>query len=134
MVIVYLLTGAFISGILSFLYFRASLEKLKSSGVANFAIADREKTILSEKLQHFREQHLRLEAEGQRLQATVISLTAALATKESDNRNLNERLDTQKQELEAVQIKMKEQFENIANRIVYDNSQRIQQQHKEKLD
>lgn len=47
---------------------------------------------------------------------------------------MRERLQFQKSELEELEKKFTEQFQNIATKIVNDNSQLIQQQHKQKLE
>jgi DNA recombination protein RmuC len=70
-----------------------------------------------------------LEAERQR----VITLTSDLATARADLANLDDRLRVQKEEIVTAQKRLNEEFQNIANRILIDNSQMIQDQHREKL-
>ena len=60
-------------------------------------------------------------------------LHSSLAVANTEKNNLLEKLDSQKQELEALQEKFKVDFENIANKIVNQNSKMMQDQHKEKL-
>lgn len=52
----------------------------------------------------------------------------------ADLQNISNRLSEQKNEVEQLQKKFSEQFEGIANRLFIENSQRIQDQHREKLD
>lgn len=65
---------------------------------------------------------------------TIIDLTSRLSRSQADLANLQERLQTQKQEIEALQTHLVEQFDSIANRILLDSSQQIQKQHKDKLE
>lgn len=57
-----------------------------------------------------------------------------LAELNADYRNLKERLSEQKQEMEALQDKFKDEFENLANKILEEKSQKFTEQNKEKLD
>jgi DNA recombination protein RmuC len=60
-------------------------------------------------------------------------LLTELATVKTVNENLASRLQDQKKEIGDLHDKIREQFENIASKVIFDNSQRIQQQHAEKL-
>ena len=66
--------------------------------------------------------------------AKVIDLSTDLSRTQAEAANLLERLQSQKGEIEDLQKKLTEQFQNIATRILHDSSQLIQQQHKEKLE
>lgn len=57
-----------------------------------------------------------------------------LAELNADHRNLKERLDEQKKEFEELQERFKEQFENLANKILDEKSAKFTEQNKEKLD
>lgn len=60
-------------------------------------------------------------------------LHSSLAVANTEKTNLIEKLDSQKAELENLQKKFTTDFENIANKIVNQNSKMMQEQHKEKL-
>lgn len=60
-------------------------------------------------------------------------LYSSLAIANTEKANLLEKLDSQKAELENLQKKFTTDFENIANKIMHANSNRMQEQHKEKL-
>jgi DNA recombination protein RmuC len=64
----------------------------------------------------------------------VVELTTDLSRAQTETLNLQERLDSQKKELEELQKRMTEQFQIIASKILTDNTQLIQQQHKQKLE
>lgn len=57
-----------------------------------------------------------------------------LATLTADYRNLKERLSEQKQELEDLQDKFRNEFKNLANEILEEKSKKFTEQNKEKLD
>lgn len=64
----------------------------------------------------------------------VVDLSADLSRAQTESANLLEKLESQKAEVEDLQKKLTEQFQNIASKILNESSQLIQQQHKEKLE
>ncbi len=63
----------------------------------------------------------------------VLELSSALSKSRADTSNLDEKLKTQKAEIEELHRNITEQFQSIANRILLDNSQVLKQQHKQEL-
>lgn len=57
-----------------------------------------------------------------------------LAELNADHRNLKVRLDEQKKEFEDLRAQFKEQFENLANKILDEKSAKFTEQNREKLD
>lgn len=88
----------------------------------------------NEQLNWMRTEHEKAEQELKLEREKNTSLTAELSTERTNLTNLKERLDTQKKELEELQQKFTEQFENIARKVMMDNSQRFSEEHKKKLD
>ncbi|MBL0343163.1 MAG: DNA recombination protein RmuC [Bacteroidetes bacterium] len=66
-------------------------------------------------------------------QEKITFLNVEVSRLETTNKALNEKFDNQKQEIEDLHKKLKEQFESIAHKIIFDNSRMIQQQHSDKL-
>jgi DNA recombination protein RmuC len=65
-------------------------------------------------------------------QREVVTLTASVATETQRNRGLEEKLATQKQELEALQAKLTHEFKVIADTILEEKGKKLgEQQHKE---
>lgn len=62
------------------------------------------------------------------------SLDNQLAGLNADYRNLEEKLSEQKKELSGMQEQLKVQFENLANKILEENTQKFTKQNKESLD
>lgn len=61
-------------------------------------------------------------------------LNAVLSKTEENNRNLGEKINLQKKELEEIQQRLKTEFENIANKILDDNSKKFTEQNRTNLD
>ncbi|PHS60578.1 MAG: DNA recombination protein RmuC [Flavobacterium sp.] len=62
------------------------------------------------------------------------SINLALSKKESELQNIEQRLQEQKAEVEKLQEKFTKEFENLANRIFEDKSEKFTKQNKENLD
>jgi DNA recombination protein RmuC len=60
-------------------------------------------------------------------------LTSSNSSLQSDNRNLQEKLTEQKNEMEELQQKFTKEFENLANRIFEEKGTKFTEQNKEKL-
>jgi DNA recombination protein RmuC len=134
MQLLYLLAGCILGGTIIWFYARTTFEKQKGIPVELYNEADKERAVLTEKLKENRDTYAQLQLDYSQQQNKIIELSANIASEETGRKNMEEKLAGHKLEMEQIQAKMKEQFENIANRILFDNSQRIQQQHKEKLD
>lgn len=83
---------------------------------------DKEKSILAEKLNLLGEEKARLDARLEEERKSTNGLNVELARMESDHRGLQEKLETQKTELEQLQKKFTTEFENIAHKILRQNS------------
>lgn len=57
-----------------------------------------------------------------------------LAERNADYRNLKERLHEQKKDMQELQKRFKDEFENLANKILEEKSQKFTEQNREKLD
>ncbi len=67
-------------------------------------------------------------------QQEVILLNRQLAESQTSNRDLERRLGEQKEELEKLNDKLKTEFQNLANKIFEEKSQKFTDQNKKKLD
>ncbi len=64
----------------------------------------------------------------------IIELNSKLSAKDADYRNLNSKLAEQKSELEQLYKKFNTEFENLANKIFEEKSQKFTKQNKTNLD
>lgn len=134
MEIIYIGIGIFIGALATWFFAKSVFEKNKGIPIEQYNESDKDRTVLTEKLKESKEQLQKTQADYSLQQNKIVELSSQLAKEETESKNISLKLAEQKQEIEVLHVKMKEQFENIASKIVFDNSQRIQQQHKEKLD
>ena len=83
---------------------------------------DKEKSILAEKLNLLGAEKEKLESQLAAERKITGGLNIELARVESEYKGLQEKLDTQKAELEQIQKKFTTEFENIAHKILRENS------------
>ena len=88
---------------------------------------DKEKSILNEKNSSLQKSYEKTVAESTAERNRNEALTARIATADADYKNLKEKLDFQKTELEDIQKKFTTEFENIAHKILKNNSQEFVQ-------
>ncbi len=131
---IFLLTGLVIGVIAAWIIARNRFAGNQGIDQSVYNQLDKEKCLLDQQRQQLRSENELLKADLKHEQENVRQLSNDLTHTKTNYANLEEKLVAQKQDLEKLQLQMKEQFENIAHKIVFDNSQRIQQQHKEKLD
>ncbi|MCB2219995.1 MAG: DNA recombination protein RmuC [Bacteroidetes bacterium] len=122
MEIVYLIIGLVSGGGIGYLAFRGKLAKQKNEVQERISQLDKEKGILQEKLNDLNTSYNqnRTELEQERLKNT--DLNTRMARAEVEYKNLREKLDSQKSELEDLQKKFTTEFENIAHKILKQNT------------
>ena len=108
----------------------AESERLKQDEINSL---DKEKSILNEKYINFQESNEKLNTEVSAERSRNKELTTLIATSEADYKNLKEKLDHQKTELEEMQKKLTMHFENIANKILKNNSLEFTQVNKKNI-
>src|SRR5437868_1042332 len=64
----------------------------------------------------------------------VLDLTRELATQTAVNKNLEEKLRSQKEEVDALQKTFAREFENLASKILEDKSKKFTEQNKSNLE
>ncbi|MEP7264592.1 MAG: DNA recombination protein RmuC [Bacteroidota bacterium] len=131
---IFLITGIIVGLIAGYLFAKSKFFKPAGIDPAAFNQIDKEKGILEQQLHSLQQQNEQLKEEAKKQLSEVIRINSELMQWKTEHKNLDEKLNSQKKEMEELHVQFKQQFENIANKIVHDNSQRIQQQHKEKLD
>lgn len=131
---IFLITGLIVGLLIGFLVAKSKQPVQSSISSDEYNKLDKEKSILEQQLTSLKEQYDLSVHEGRKTMSELLQASNDLTQWKANYNNLDEKLRDQKKEIEDLHNKLKEQFENIANRIVNDNSQRIQQQHKDKLD
>jgi DNA recombination protein RmuC len=134
MEIIYLIIGVLAGGLIAWLIQRSRISRLESGFQIRLTDAekamqekinalDKEKSIFEEKFNSLQitSQKLTEELAGERKRNEYLNTQVARA--ETENKNLGENLEKQKAELETIQKKFTTEFENIANKILKQNSQ-----------
>ncbi len=133
MEIIYLVIGAVIGAVVVFLATRAKLsgkekshleelsrlEKENSEAVNQL---DKERSILQEKNIDLQLAHEKFTLESEQERKRNEELSNRIARAEVEYKNLKEKLDSQKEEMEKLQNKFTMEFENVANKILKQNT------------
>lgn len=101
---------------------------------ARLSQLDKEKAMAQNSLSEVREQLLKSEQFLSEERNKASQLTSDLSQVKANNLNNEKRLLEQKQELEQLEQRFKTEFENLANKILEDKSQKFTEQNKNNLD
>jgi DNA recombination protein RmuC len=119
----FLITGL-IAGIgLGYLLFRLKVAAQKSSFLEEKANIEKERDILRERLSDQKEAFEKLSSELDAERQKTLDIHSRFARQENENTNLLEKLQNQKSEIEELQKKFTTEFENIAHKILKENTQ-----------
>jgi DNA recombination protein RmuC len=114
---------AFLTGLVIAWIIIKSLESRRRSELErSISAMDKETGILKDRLGSSQEENQKLQQELGSERQMKGEMTATIARQEADMKNLKERLDSQKAEIEELQKKFTSEFENIANKILKENS------------
>lgn len=94
---------------------------------------EKELSLTQERLQNSRQQYDELRLLHNDLQDAKHGLQQNLGISQSENKHLQEKLNNQKQEIQKLQEQLKEQFENMASRILADNREQLAHTNQERL-
>lgn len=134
MEILYLIIGIIIGAVVAWFVVKARqtsmqnelqnvLNEAEKKHLENIGTLDKEAGILKEKNSDLLIYNAKLSTELEDERKRAGNLNALVARLEAENKNLFEKLENQKVELENLQKKFTTEFENIANRILKQNSQ-----------
>jgi DNA recombination protein RmuC len=126
MEIALLITGIVVGGLAAWLFARSRNGSSNQRDLASVLVEKERNGALQSQIQD-------LKSQVERERAKVLTLNAELATTEADYRNVQEKLQDQKKELEAVQEKLTVQFRNLANEILDEKSKKFTEQNKSSL-
>lgn len=109
-------------------------EKLKSDLIKSEVIIEQYKTQIHQLNLNLNEEKSKFELSLQKERIRNEESNIELAEARKDLENLNEKLQNQKSEVEQLQDKFKIEFENIANKLLEEKSEKFAQQNKSSLD
>jgi DNA recombination protein RmuC len=121
-----LIAGILLGGLLGWIIARSKFSVSSQSSIAAILVEQEKNRTLQ---QQVAEAKLQLEGEH----AKVMRLNTELATTEADYRNLQEKLQDQKKELETIQDKFSIQFKNLANDILEEKSKKFTEQNRSNI-
>jgi DNA recombination protein RmuC len=134
MEIIYLFIGIAAGGLISWLLFKNRTSKLESAFQTQ--LIEKEKAIqnemnsLDKEKSIYQEKYSNLQLSAQKISDELLTerkrgeeLSTLVTRAETENKNLAEKLETQKSEIENLQKRFTTEFENIAHKILKENSQ-----------
>lgn len=132
-IFVFLIAGLLIGGIIGWYYAKSKFNYVSPFSVEEYVSMSNDKLVLEQKVNDLRSAVEDFKRESYTSREKATSFNIEISRLETVNKGLSEKLESQKAELEDLHKKIKEQFENIASKIIFDNSRMIQQQHSDKL-
>ena len=120
MELIYLFTGAFVSSLIVWLIMR-----YKSEGSIK---------ALNERTGFYLKQVEELKSDLTNKEQALIDISVRYGAKETELKNLNQRLEEQKQEMLEIGQKFNTEFRNLANEILEEKSKKFTEQNKTNLD
>lgn len=134
MEIVYLLVGLLVGFLVAFLIFKLKsksaeleLQSAENQRIAAQTEFEKYKAQLEERVTNLQTEKCRLTDQLEAVDSESEKRAERLARAEVEFANLREKLTTQKQEMEELQKKFTTEFENVANKILKQNSQEFTQ-------
>ncbi len=118
----FLFLGLLIGAATGFFFIKSKSAQREADLLAEKAELDKQKSLAEERFQLVLATKAELENEVKDLRVGNEEKGQRLARAEEEFRNLREKLQTQKQEMEELQKKFTLEFENVANRILKKNS------------
>jgi DNA recombination protein RmuC len=133
MEMLYLLPGIIIGGIVVYFARQSAINILKNNHISDINIlekewyqklaeADKERSLSLQRAGSLEEELKQQQSKLQEERLKSEDLTRNLATSQSELQNLRERLENQAKELEQIQKRFTVEFENIAHKILKENS------------
>jgi DNA recombination protein RmuC len=118
----YIILSFIVGAFITVLIMRGLAARGKSSLSEQIRKLDKEAGILQERIAAFQNENSKLSEEINSERKTKDQIAISFARQDVEFKNIEEKLKTQKSELEDLQKKFTAEFENIANRILKDNS------------
>ncbi|MBK7850813.1 MAG: DNA recombination protein RmuC [Bacteroidetes bacterium] len=134
MQIVFLITGIVIGAILMWFYSKNKGHAEQEALNLRINELDKERSVLADRVEQTLLQTENARKQNEKERQEYVQLNALLAQQETTNKNLQEKLMLQKEELESLQQRFTKEFENLANKILDEKSQKFTEQNKTQLD
>jgi DNA recombination protein RmuC len=129
--IVFLIVGLLVGGALAYFFLRGKSESALSTASEKARLLEVTAAELKAELKAMVE---KLEARLQEERQKADALNSSFSSAKTENENLRQKLREQKSELEQLNTKFTKEFENLANRILDEKSQKFTEQNRSNLD
>lgn len=134
MELVFLFTGILLGAVAVWLIMKGKMAAVQQTDPARLVQTEQELAVARHQTDDLRGQLTKTEADLRESRDTIAKTMAETAAAQAQANATLQRLDEHRRELEVLRQQMKEQFSAIAADIVLKNANRIQEEHKEKLD
>lgn len=136
MEILYLFTGIALGCLIVWLFLRSRISEnpLNTELQQKLSAAETEIMRLKTGIESAEKIYRETKSDLEILRETNSLLLTEKTLAQADLRNTNEKLETQKKELEEIQNRLKTEFKNIANELLDDKSKKFTEQNKENLE
>ena len=131
---VYLLVGLVVGVFLGWLLGKAGVQSVREEQRTAVQALESERSALAERARQLEQQLQEGRSRQEQDRQQQLELNGKLSEAVTLNRNLQEKLQSQKAELEALQDRFTKEFENLANRILEEKSQKFVEQNRNNLD
>lgn len=131
---VYLLVGLVVGVLLGWLLGKAGVQSVREEQRTAIQTLESERSALAERARQLEQQLQEGRSRQEQDRQQQLELNGKLSEAVTLNRNLQEKLQSQKAELEALQDRFTKEFENLANRILEEKSQKFVEQNRNNLD
>jgi DNA recombination protein RmuC len=134
MTIFYILIAALLSGVAVFIFCNRRYQQSLQTTNNLYQQAEKERAVAVSAAEQFEKQLNENRLKFEEYRAEIQELSNSLARSEELVKFGEEKLKTQKEELESMKEQFRKEFENLANRILDEKSQKFTEQNKTNLD
>jgi DNA recombination protein RmuC len=134
MQILFLISGIVLGGLVAWLFLKSKISESTSDLRQQLNDSDKERSVLDDRMKN---QSIRLDEAMVNMETSgnkILELNNELTRQRTINLHLEEKLNSQKKEMEDLQNRFTKEFENLANKILDEKSQKFTEQNKNNLE
>lgn len=132
--LIFLLIGLFIGLIIAIIWSQVARYKIKLQSLDPLNKLENEKSVLEEKIRHIEKENQQLNERVNAERVKVSNLEIQQSAKDVEYKNIQDKLENQKKEIIELNKKFTLEFENIASRILKQNTQDFSDTNQKRID
>ncbi|HNQ61816.1 MAG TPA: DNA recombination protein RmuC [Bacteroidia bacterium] len=132
--IIFLFFGLAAGAVISFLFLKSSAFKAERDLLERVSQLESEKAVLTERAEQYNSSATETLGKLDSQREEYLKMSNSLVQQQSQNEFLQNKLDEQQIELSRLQEKFTKEFENLANKILEEKSQKFTEQNRTNLD